>query len=127
MLDNVDHIHDFVNSTWRRCSLLGSWFSGLISKPYRKLVSEDIFFWRSFIFCGHVQWYVDYVHDAFRRQVGSAFNACLSRLAEERENCYLEFMEKDFICISSDDDIEEIEDPKRTLPQWATTERNSGW
>ena len=48
MLDNVDHIHDFINLTWRFCSLLGGWISSLIFKPYRKVVSEDMLFWRSF-------------------------------------------------------------------------------
>ncbi|KAK7280653.1 hypothetical protein RJT34_25719 [Clitoria ternatea] len=96
MLDNVGHINDFVNSTWRICSLLGGWVSGLISKPYNKVV-------------------------------GSAFNSSsLSRLAEESKNCYLDFMDECIYISSSDDDLEEIEDPTRILPQWATgTERNS--
>ncbi|XP_027363247.1 helicase-like transcription factor CHR28 isoform X2 [Abrus precatorius] len=100
MLDNVDHVHDIINSTWRLCSLLGSWVSGLISKP-DKIV------------------------------VGSGFGGSLSRLSEERENCYLDFMDECIYISSSDDDLEEIEDPRRILPQWATsTERNSdygGW
>ncbi|KAK7270127.1 hypothetical protein RIF29_23047 [Crotalaria pallida] len=99
MLDNVDPVHDFINSTWRLCYLLGGLVSGLISKPCRKLVH-------------------------------SAFNGSLSWLTEERENCNLEFMDNCIYISSSDDDLEEIEDPKRTLPQWAGTERssdNGGW
>ncbi|OIV91249.1 hypothetical protein TanjilG_30471 [Lupinus angustifolius] len=98
MPDNVDPIHDFINSTWRFCSLLGGLVSGLISKPYTKLV-------------------------------GSAFHGSLSSLTEERENCNFKFMEN-YICLSSsDDEIEEIEDPRRSLPQWDAPERNSdnGW
>lgn len=41
MLDNVDHVHDFINSTRRLCSRLGGWVSGLISKPK---VSKVIFY-----------------------------------------------------------------------------------
>ncbi|KAK7343294.1 hypothetical protein VNO77_11934 [Canavalia gladiata] len=100
MLDNVDHIHDFINSTWRFCSHLGGWVSVLISKPYRTVV-------------------------------GLACNGSLSRLSEKREDCYLDFMDECIYISSSDDDLEEIEDPRRSLPQWATTtERNSdygGW
>ncbi|KAE9618534.1 hypothetical protein Lalb_Chr02g0143751 [Lupinus albus] len=98
MPDNVDRIHDFINSTWRVCSLLGGLISGLVSKPYTKLV-------------------------------GSAFHGSLSRLTEEREICNFKFMDN-YICLSSsDDDLEEIEDPRRSLPQWAAPERNSdnGW
>ncbi|KAJ1400167.1 Zinc finger, RING-type [Sesbania bispinosa] len=64
------------------------------------------------------------------RKVGSTFDGSLSRLAEERENYYLDFMDECIYISSSDDDLEEIEDPRRSLPQWATTERNSdhgGW
>jgi hypothetical protein len=40
MLDNVDNI---IDSTWRLCALVGGWVSGLISKPYTKVVSYTIF------------------------------------------------------------------------------------
>jgi hypothetical protein len=43
MLDNVDNNHKFINSAWRLCTVVGGWVSGLISKPYRKVVSEAIF------------------------------------------------------------------------------------
>ncbi|KAL5066772.1 hypothetical protein RYX36_017659 [Vicia faba] len=90
MLDNVDNIHHFIDSTWRLCAHLGSWVSGLISKPNKK--------------------------------VGS-----ISRLAEERENCYLDSMDTAYIDISSsDDDLEILDDHHgRILPGWAASERNS--
>lgn len=64
----------------------------------------------------------------FLTQVGSAFDGSVSGLAEERENCYLilDFMDEHIYVISSDDEVEEIEDPRRSLPQWAASERNSG-
>ncbi|KAL1295687.1 hypothetical protein HN51_056534 [Arachis hypogaea] len=96
MPDNGDHIHDFVNSTWRFCSSLGGWISGLILKPCKKVV-------------------------------GIVFTSSLSRLADGKDNCYPEFMDECIYISSSDDDLEEIEDPKRSLPQWATAERNSDY
>ncbi|KAI5401818.1 Helicase-like transcription factor chr28 [Lathyrus oleraceus] len=89
MLDNVDNIHHFIDSTWRLCAHLGSWVSGLISKPNKKVVGS------------------------------------ISRLAEERGNCYLDSMDIAYIDISSSDDELEIIDPGRILPRWAASERNS--
>lgn len=66
----------------------------------------------------------------FRLQVGSEFDDSLHRLVERSHNCNLDFMDEYIYISSSDDDdfdLEEIDDPRRTLPQWATTERNSGW
>ncbi|MED6197118.1 Helicase-like transcription factor chr28 [Stylosanthes scabra] len=96
MPNNADQIHDFVNSTWRLCSSLGGWVSGLIFKPCKKLV-------------------------------GIAFTSSLSRLADGNDNCHSESMDECIYISSSDDDLEEIEDPKRSLPQWATAERNSDY
>lgn len=90
MLDNVDNI---IDSTWRLCALVGGWVSGLISKPYTKVV-------------------------------GSAFDGSISRLANERENRYLDYMDQCIYISSSDDELEEIVDPRRIPPIWAS-ERNS--
>ncbi|XLR01700.1 hypothetical protein S83_067898, partial [Arachis hypogaea] len=59
--------------------------------------------------------------------VGIVFTSSLSRLADGKDNCYPEFMDECIYISSSDDDLEEIEDPKRSLPQWATAERNSDY
>ncbi|WJX21628.1 Helicase-like transcription factor chr28 [Trifolium repens] len=40
MLDNVDNNHKFIDSAWRLCTVVGGWVSGLISKPYRKVVGS---------------------------------------------------------------------------------------
>lgn len=91
MLDNVDNI---IDSTWRLCALVGGWVSGLISKPYTKVV-------------------------------GSAFDGSISRLGNERENSYLDYMDQCIYISSSDDELEVIVDPGRILPRWAASERNS--
>ncbi|XP_028767009.1 helicase-like transcription factor CHR28 [Neltuma alba] len=40
MLHNLDNVREFINSTWRVCSLVGGWVSSLISQPHRDVERE---------------------------------------------------------------------------------------
>ncbi|KAF7808412.1 helicase-like transcription factor CHR28 [Senna tora] len=99
MPDHADNVRDFINSTWRVCSLLGSWVSSLILKPYRDIL--ELIFNNSL--------------------------SCLAKERDNYSD-FMAQGDYIYISSDDDDlDLEEIETPNyRNLPSWATGGSNAG-